>query len=149
MIAAHPQLRPALLPQVLAVQRQPMNRCGFAVTGMLAPRPSSPWPQPPAASPCRYSNTLKEQQRFKAAANELLQGLPPQGAPQPAVDPQTEKLEKALLAATTTARELAGRVQVSCSSRWASCAEKLSACAARELRTSAGRVAQAGERRRQ
>lgn len=81
----------------------------------------------PAASPRRYSNTLKEQQRFKAAASELLQGPPPQCATQPAVDPQTEKLEKALLAATTTARELAGRVQVRCSSRWSSCAEKVSA----------------------
>ena len=101
-----------------------MNRCGFAVAGMLAPRLQQPRASTPAASPRRYSNTLKEQQRFKAAANELLQGPPPQGVTQPAVDPQTEKLEKALLAATTTARELAGRVQVSCSSRCSSCAGK-------------------------
>ncbi|KAK9834035.1 hypothetical protein WJX81_004875 [Elliptochloris bilobata] len=49
VVAAHPELRTALLQCVDAVQRQPMNR---------------------------YSNTLKEQQRFKAAANELLQGAP-------------------------------------------------------------------------
>lgn len=133
MIAAHPQLRPALLQQVLAVQRQPMNRCGLAVTGMLAPRLQQPMASTPAASPRRYSNTLKEQQRFKAAASELLQGAPAQGATQPAVDMQSEKLEKALLAATTTAKELAGRVQVSSLSHWPSCAEEPSACAGCEL----------------
>ena len=75
----------------------------------------------------RYSNTLKEQQRFKAAANELLQeesallqgkslrlhDKSPRGevAGQPGPAQHSLELEQALLVATTTAEELAHKVQ--------------------------------------
>jgi len=88
------------------------------------------------SSACRYSNTLQEQQRFKAAANELLQGARPDGQARPATcaaaarsprapgatapaaasppcqRQRSRELEKALVAATATASELAHKVQV-------------------------------------
>ena len=91
---------------------------------------AQPWP----AMRGRYSNTLKEQQRFKAAANDLLQEKSPllQGkaprlqdnslrlqdksprgevAGQPGPAQHSLELEQALSAATTTAEELAHKVQ--------------------------------------
>ena len=90
--------------------------------------------QPRPAMRGRYSNTLKEQQRFKAAANELLQEKSPllQGksprlqdkslrlqdksprgevAGQPGPAQHSLELEQALSVATTTAEELAHKVQ--------------------------------------
>lgn len=94
MLAAHPELAPALLPQVSAAQRQQLNR---------------------------YSNTLQDQQRFKAAANELLlEAAKPRQGTQEALRRGGEgarqggveaELEQALSGATATARELSERLQ--------------------------------------